>query len=207
MTFGYSPVMIEHVLDEALVWALRRGADALDWADIQQAKMTEEIGLPQPVEYTDAERERIATHEAGHATIAALVGVGRSLEVLSIIKRRDALGLLAHSDTEERFMKTRSEMEALVRIAMGGMAAEELFFGEAGTGPAGDLQMATTLAAQMVGSMGMAGSLVSFEAMDAPGARNVVAKVVADESARESLEGMLYAAMAADDRLLYAKFD
>src|SRR5437588_8697971 len=202
MTFGYSPVMIEHLLDEALVWALRRGADALDWADIQQAKMTEEIGLAQPVEYTDTERERIATHEAGHATIAALVGVGRNLEVLSIIKRRDALGLLAHSDAEESFTKTRTEMHALVRIAMGGMAAEELFFGEAGTGPAGDLQVATTLAAQMVGSMGMAGSLVSFEAMDAPGARNVVAKVVADDSARESLEGILDAAKAAADQML-----
>jgi cell division protease FtsH len=203
MTFAYSPVMIEHLLDEALVWALRRGADALDWADIQQAKMTEEIGLAQPVEYNDAERERIATHEAGHATIAALVGVGRNLEVLSIIKRRDALGLLAHSDAEESFTKTRTEMHALVRIAMGGMAAEELFFGEAGTGPAGDLQVATTLAAQMVGSMGMAGSLVSFEAMDAPGARNVVAKVVADDSARESLEGILDAAKAAADQMLF----
>src|SRR5205814_9668742 len=41
MTFGYSPVMIEHVLDEALVWALRRGSHSLDWTDIHHAKMTE----------------------------------------------------------------------------------------------------------------------------------------------------------------------
>ena len=108
MTFGYSPVMIEHLFDEALVWALRRGADALDWHDIQQAKMTEEIGLKQPVEYTEDERRTIATHEAGHATVAYLVGKDRKLEVLSIIKRKDALGLLAHSDLEERFTKTRS---------------------------------------------------------------------------------------------------
>ena len=53
MTFGYSPVMIEHLFDEALVWALRRGADTLDWHDIQQAKLTEEIGLKNPVEYTE----------------------------------------------------------------------------------------------------------------------------------------------------------
>ena len=50
--------------------------------------------------------------------------------------------------------------------------------------------------------IGMAGSLVSFEAMDAPGARNVVAKVVADDSARESLEGILDAAKAAADQML-----
>src|SRR5207245_9342614 len=70
MTSGYTPVMIEHLLDEALVWALRRGADGLSWADLQRAKMTEEIGLAQPVQYTEAERRTIATHEAGHATIA-----------------------------------------------------------------------------------------------------------------------------------------
>src|SRR5262249_49163249 len=107
MTSGYTPVMIEHLLDDALVWALRPGADRLNWADIQRAKMTEEIGLAQPVEYTEAERRTIATHEAGHATIAWLVGKSRKLEVLSIIKRKDALGLLAHSDREERFLKSR----------------------------------------------------------------------------------------------------
>ena len=94
MTAGYSPVMIEHLLDEALVWALRRGADRLSWNDLQHAKLTEEIGLAQPVEYTEAERRTIATHEAGHATVAWLVGKGRKLEVLTIVKRRDALGLL-----------------------------------------------------------------------------------------------------------------
>src|SRR5437868_3465269 len=165
MTFGYSPVMIEHLLDEALVWALRRGADRLSWPDVQQAKMTEEIGLAQPVEYTEAERRTIATHEAGHATVAWLVGKSRKLEVLSIIKRKDALGLLAHSDREERFLKSQSELEGLVEIALGGLAAEEVFFGEISSGPSGDLLAATTLVAQMVGSLGMDGSLLSYEAV------------------------------------------
>ena len=164
MTSGYTPVMIEHLLDEALVWALRRGADRLNWADIQQAKMTEEIGLAQPVEYTEAERRTIATHEAGHATVAWLVGKSRKLEVLSIIKRKDALGLLAHSDREERFLKSQSELESLVEIALGGLAAEEVFFGEISSGPSGDLMAATTLTAQMIGSLGMDGTLFSYEA-------------------------------------------
>jgi ATP-dependent Zn protease len=189
LAFGYSPVMIEHLFDEALVWALRRGAAALDWHDIQQAKMTEEIGLKQPVEYADEERLRIATHEAGHATVAHLVGTGRRLEVLSIIKRRDALGLLAHSETEERFTKTRTEIMALVQIAMGGMVAEELFFGEAGTGPAGDLQAATTAAAQMVGSLGMAGSLISYDAMATEAGRDAVDRILSN--AKEAVRAML----------------
>ena len=202
MTFGYSPVMIEHLLDEALVWALRRGAEALDWHDIQQAKMTEEIGLKQPVEYTEHERRTIATHEAGHATVAHLVGKDRKLEVLSIIKRKDALGLLAHSDLEERFTKTRTEIVALIQIAMGGMVAEELFFGEAGTGPAGDLQAATTAAAQMVGSLGMAGSLISYDAIAVAGAQNVVAKVLATDSGKDAVDRILNDAKSAVGAML-----
>ena len=190
MTFGYSPVMIEHLFDEALIWALRRGAEGLAWADIQQAKMTEEIGLAQPVEYTEAERRTIATHEAGHATVAWLVGKSRKLEVLSIIKRKDALGLLAHSDREERFTRTRSEMDELLRIAFGGMVAEELFFGETTTGVAGDLQAATTTAAQMVGALGMADSLFSYAAVQTPGA-NLVSTVSSSDEGRAAMDEIL----------------
>jgi ATP-dependent Zn protease len=191
MTFGYSPVMLEHLLDEALVWAIRRGADRLNWDDVQQARMTEELGLKQPVEYTEAERRAIATHEAGHATVAYLVGKSRKLEVLSIIKRGQALGLLAHSELEERFTNTQSEIEALIQISFGGMVAEELFFGESGTGPAGDLKAATAAAAAMVGSFGMAGSLASLEAAGGPPGANIVTKVMSSDTGREAVEQIL----------------
>ncbi len=196
MTAGYSPVALEHLLDEALVWALRRGATALDWDDLQQARMTEELGLPQPVEYVEAERRRIATHEAGHAVVAHRVGTDRTLELLSIIKRQDALGLLAHAELEERFTLTRTELEARIQIAMGGLVAEERFYGAAGTGPAGDLQAATTAAAHMVGALGMGASLVSFEAAAMAGAGNLVAKVLADEASRAAVEEILESARA-----------
>ena len=202
MTFGYSPVMIEHLLDEALVWALRRGDSRLNWDDIQQARMTEELGLKQPVEYTEAERRTIATHEAGHATVAYLVGKGRKLEVLSIIKRGGALGLLSHSDLEERFTSTKTEIEALIEIAFGGMVAEEQFFGESGTGPSGDLLAATSAAAQMVGSFGMGGSLISLEAAGGMPGANIVSKVLSSDTGREAVEGILEAAKAEVTRSL-----
>ena len=193
MTLGYSPAMLEHILDEALVWALRDNRRELNWRDVQRARLTQEIGLAQPVAYTDRERDLIATHEAGHAVAAYLCAKDRKLEVLSIIKRRSALGLLAHSDAEERFTKTKSELEGTLKIAMGGMAAEQLFFGESGTGPSSDLTAATTLVAQMVGSFGMGNSLVSYDAVrngphDAP---NIVAKVLSNDDTKREVDEIL----------------
>ena len=201
MTAGYSPVMIEHILDEALVWALRRGANRLSWHDLQQAKMTEEIGLAQPVEYTEAERRSIATHEAGHATVAWLVGKGRKLEVLTIIKRKDALGLLSHSETEERFTQSKSEVRAMIDIAFGGMVAEELFFGESSTGVSSDLQAATLNACQMIGLLGMGSSLISVGAIEHPGG-GVVGKVLSDEASRSEVETLLSDSKASVARML-----
>ena len=197
---GYSPVALEHVLDEALVWALRRGDDRMTVADVHQARLTEELGLSQAVAYTEEERRRIATHEAGHATMAWLVsrpaldgapaGLLRRLEVLSIVKRRDALGLLAHADPEERFTRTERELRSLIQIALGGIVAERLWFGESSTGPGADLTAATDMAAMMVGSLGMGRSLVSLEACQAAGS-NLTAKVLGDDRAREDLEAIL----------------
>ena len=191
MTLGYSPAMLEHILDEALVWALRDGRRELNWRDVQRARLSEEIGLAHPVAYTRRERDIIATHEAGHAVAAFLCATDRKLEVLSIIKRRQALGLLAHSDTEERFTRTRTELEATMKIALAGMAAEQLFFGESGTGPASDLQAATALAAQMVGSFGMGTSLVSYEAVEHGAPANIVAKVLSGDETKREVDTML----------------
>jgi ATP-dependent Zn protease len=190
-TYGYSPVMLEHLLDEALVWALRRGANRLNWDDVQKAKMTAELGLAQPVAYAERERVTIATHESGHATVVWLVAPERNLEVLSIVKRSSALGLLAHSEPEERWTRTRSEIEGLIRIAMGGMVAEELFIGETSSGVSGDLRAATEAAAQMVGSFGMADSLISLEAVQGVGTSNIVGRVLADEESRRKVDAIL----------------
>jgi ATP-dependent Zn protease len=203
MTAGYSPVMIEHLLDEALIWALRRGADALSWNDITAAKMTNEVGLANGALYTEAERRMIATHEAGHATVAWLVGRGRTLDLLSIVKRKGALGMLAHSDSEERFTQTKSELQALIQIAMGGMAAEELFFGESSSGVAGDLAAATTTACQMVGALGMGSSLISDTSLSLTGG-DVTSKVLGSDAGRDEVQRLL-ARSKADARSMLEK--
>jgi ATP-dependent Zn protease len=193
VTHSYTPVMIEQLLDEALVNAVRRGDMRMTWKDIERARLSTTVGVGQPVGYTAHEKRLIATHEAGHATAAYLVAPTRRLEVLSIIKRRDALGMLAHGDAEEVYTRSRSEMLQLIQISLAGQCAEEIFFGEVSTGPSGDLLYATNVAAQMVGAAGMAGTLVSYAAVQgsAFSDTNLVGRVLGDGQGRARVEELL----------------
>ena len=193
ITQGYSPAMIEGLMDEALVRALEAGRSAMTWSDVEHARLITEVGLGQPVAYTAHEQRLIATHEAGHATVAWLVAPHRRLEVLTIIKRRDALGLLSHGDPADVYTRSKTEMEALIQIAFGGQVAEEIFFDDISTGPSGDLQYATTVAAQMVGAAGMVGTLVSFAAVQGSAFSDsgLVGRVLGDGQGREMVEDLL----------------
>jgi ATP-dependent Zn protease len=95
-------------------------------------------------------------------------------------------------------------MTALIQIAFGGQCAEQLFFGDVSTGPGGDLAYATNVAAEMAGSCGMLGSLISFAAIGQGGLRdtNVVGRVLADGPARAQVEGTLQAQQAVVTDLL-----
>jgi len=200
VTAGYSPAAIERLLDEALVCALRQDRHEMVWTDVLEAKLVTELGLAGDAVALPDERRRIAVHEAGHALIAERVG--RHVTIASILQRSEALGLVAHTDREERNLHTPTEARAALRIMLAGRAAEELEFGEASSGVAADLEAATGLAARLVGSLGAAGSLVSFDAAAMAVAGNLVAKVLADEPARAALEAALNAAAAEAQAML-----
>lgn len=113
--------------------------------------------------------------------------------MLTIVKRRSALGMLAHGDAEEVYTRSRAQMLALVAIALGGQSAEEIFFGDVSTGPGGDLLYATNVAAEMVGSVGMRGSLLSYAAVQSGALTdtNIVGRVLADPQGRAAVEELL----------------
>ena len=81
----------------------------------------------------------------------------------------------------------------MIQIAMGGQSAEEIFFGDVSTGPAGDLAAATNIAAQMVGAAGMKDSLVSLAAVQNSGFSdtNLVGRVLGDRDGRSAVEDVL----------------
>jgi cell division protease FtsH len=189
LTAGYSPVRIERLLDESLIVALRRGRQAIATEDVVEAQLVTSVGLSQDVGYHPQERRRIAVHEAGHALVAALTG--RDIHLASILRRNGALGLVAHGDVDERFLRTPTELSELIAVAMAGRAAEIQEYGEASSGIASDLASATTLAATMVGMLGTGDSLLSLDAAHIPGAGNLVAKVLSDEHSREQADAVV----------------
>jgi hypothetical protein len=153
----------------------------------------EEVGLGQPVAYTDHEKRLIATHEAGHATIAWLVApsAGWRCSPSSSGARRWACSRTATARTSSPAPAARCS--AFIQIAFGGQVAEELFFGDISTGPGGDLLYATNVAAQMVGAVGMTDTLISFGAVQgsAFSDTNLVGRVLGDPDGRARVEDIL----------------
>jgi len=189
LTAGYTPVKIEKLLDEALVIALRSARTAMTVTDVLQAQMVTEVGVAQEMGYHPDERRRIAIHEAGHALTAVLTR--RDVKMASILRRSSALGLVAHGDIEERYLKTPSDARDLITVALAGRAAELQEYGEASSGISSDLAAATNIAAQLVGQLGNGPGLLSLEAASMPTAANLVAKVLSDEPSREAAEALM----------------
>ncbi len=189
LSAGYTPVKIEKLLDESLIVALRHSRTAMTIADVLQAQLVTEVGVAHEMGYHPDERRRVAIHEAGHALTAVLTR--RDVKMASILRRSGALGLVAHGDVEERFLKTPTAARDLICVALAGRAAELQEFGEASSGISSDLAVATNIASQLVGQLGNGPGLLSLEAAAIPTAGNLVAKVLSDDPSREAAEAIV----------------
>jgi cell division protease FtsH len=193
VTIGYSPARIKNIINEALIVALQDGRNALTWEDIWQAKLIDEIGLKQPVKYTDREKVMTAVHEAGHAVTAhELRSEEARIQVITIIKRQEALGLVSSMEREERYSSTKEDVLDIIRVKMAGMVAEEIWFGTSTSGVGGDLHQATMLALQYVGQFGMGKHLLSYSVIppNATG-EQTIPFMLSQEEVREEVDALL----------------
>jgi cell division protease FtsH len=168
-TYGFSPAQIKNLVNEALIFALVAGRDKLSFEDLWTAKVTEEIGLKEATKTSARDRQMTAFHEAGHAVLAYILELDDQIQVASIIKRRDTLGVVYRTPLEERHTELREDMRRDIVVALGGLAAEEIWFGETTTGPSSDLRHATYQAAVMLGLLGMGDDLISYGVLPASG--------------------------------------
>ncbi|MGZ4130066.1 MAG: AAA family ATPase [Actinomycetota bacterium] len=193
MMTGYSPATIQNIVNEALIFALQDGRDALRWDDLWQAKLAEEIGLKQPVKYSTREKEMVALHEASHAVASySLERADMQIQVITIQKRESALGLVSTQEIEEMFLRTQKQLLARIQVSLAGLVGEEIWFGQTTTGPSSDLVNATRNAAAYVGLFGMGKSLVSVGAM-APTMMDgdPIRAVLSDPERRKEIDALL----------------
>jgi cell division protease FtsH len=150
---------LANLANEAALLAARRDHDKLQMADFTDSLEKILLGAPRGIVLEPADRKRTAYHESGHALVGMLTPEADPVRKVSIIPRGQALGVTLSTADSDRVSYSREELEAKIKVSLGGRVAEEVVFGSITTGAESDLQQLTQIARQMVGRWGMSDKL------------------------------------------------
>jgi cell division protease FtsH len=154
---------IKDLVNESLITAIRNGRDVITWPDVIKAKQLKELGPPEDVEYIERERHAVAVHEACHALVAFRMRQHMEIDIATIEKGGDYLGMVASIPPEDQFTRWRSEYETDILVSLASLAGERMFFeSDSSSGVSGDLESATTVASYMEGFWGMGSTVSSY---------------------------------------------
>jgi cell division protease FtsH len=172
-TPGFAGADLANIVNEAALLAARKGKDAVEMADLEEAIDRVVAGLERKSRVlSETERDIVAHHEMGHALVAFSVPHADPVHKVTIIPRGvAALGMTYQLPIEDRYLLRRSELEDRIAVLLGGHVAEELVYGELSTGAHNDLDRATELARLMVTKYGMSERVgpLTFGDGDGPG--------------------------------------
>jgi cell division protease FtsH len=154
-TPGMTGADLALLVNEAALFAARRSHATVQRADFTDAIEKIILGSERQVVLTDADRERTAYHEAGHALVGMLTPGADPVRKISIIPRGQALGVTLSTPDADRYSYERGELLGRIKVALGGRCAERLVYDELTTGAESDIQQLTQLARGMVGRWGM----------------------------------------------------
>ncbi len=156
-TPGFAGADLANIVNEAALLAARKGKDAVEMVDLEEAIDREIGGLEKRSRVlSEKERDIVAHHEMGHALVASSVAHADPVHKVTIIPRGvAALGMTYQLPTEDRFLMTQTELEDRIAVMLGGRVAEELVYGEVSTGAHNDFERASELARLMVMKYGM----------------------------------------------------
>jgi cell division protease FtsH len=150
---------LANLANEAALLAARRGHDKVQNADFTDSLEKILLGAPRGILLSKEDRERTAYHESGHALIGMLTPGADPVRKVSIIPRGQALGVTLSTPDADRVSYSREELEAKIKVALGGRTAEEVVYDKITTGAESDLQQLTQIARSMVGRWGMSDKL------------------------------------------------
>jgi cell division protease FtsH len=154
------------IINEAALFAARRDHAAVEQRDLTDAIEKITLGAERQVVMTDADRERTAYHESGHALVGMLTPGADPVRKVSIIPRGQALGVTLATPESDRYSYRRVELLAKIKVALGGRAAEKVVFGDLTTGAESDIQNLTQIARSMVGRWGMSDAIGAITVTD-----------------------------------------
>lgn len=156
LTPGSVGADLANIVNEAILLAARRSAEIVEMRDFEEAIERGAVGLERKSRIMrPEEKTRVAVHEAGHALVACAVEHSDPVHKVSIIPRGLAGGYVLQRPEMDRILMTRGELEARIKVALGGTIAEEIALTEISTGATSDLNTANRLATQMVREYGM----------------------------------------------------
>lgn len=159
-TPGFTGADLANVLNEAGLLAARRGAKEIFMEDLESAIDKVMMGSEKRSRViSDKEKEIVSFHELGHAIVAKLVPDADPVHKVSIIPRGMALGVTTQLPAEDKYLHSKTHMQSLVTVLLGGRVAEEIMFNEITTGASNDIERATAIARSMVTVYGMSSEL------------------------------------------------
>ncbi len=190
-TSGFAGADLANMVNEAALLAARGKRKMVEQHDLNEAIERVVAGLEKKSRVMqEDEKQVVAFHEVGHAIVGHLMPGGSKVAKISIVPRgMSALGYTLQLPTEERFLNSKQDLEGQIATLLGGRSAEEIVFGKITTGAANDLQRATDLAEQMVGTYGMSEVLgpLAYDKQGGGrflGANNNPRRVVSDATAQ-----------------------
>ena len=159
-TPGFTGADLSNLLNEAALLAARLNKKVITMAELEEASEKVSMG-PERRSHIVSEKDRKLTayHESGHAIVAHLLPHANPVHKVTIIPRGYAGGYTMMLPKEEHDYKTKAQLLADIRVALGGRIAEALVLGDISTGASGDLQSVTNTARSMVTRWGMSDTL------------------------------------------------
>ena len=159
-TPGFSGADLANVINEAALLAIRKSKPQIESSDVEEAIQRTLMGTVRRGRMLTAEeRKRSAYHESGHVVVAAASGRIDEIHRVSILAAGRNAGMTSMRSDDESALLTRSQLHSRLMIHLGGLASEELVFGEPSTGSEQDLRQATDLARDIVARFGMSSKL------------------------------------------------
>ena len=148
---------LANMINEAAINAVKHGRQVVSQQDLFEAVEVVLVGKEKKDRIMSKEERRIVSyHEVGHALVTALQKNTEPVQKITIVPRTmGALGYVMQTPEEEKFLNTKKELEAMIVVALGGRAAEELVFDTVTTGAANDIEQATKIARAMITQYGM----------------------------------------------------